>query len=139
MEKSFVAAWLFGRPAPMPPPGEDLDSLLDIAVALFARAQARCDEAGIPLTLALIIDGATVDAMEGKPELRQGTERIRQVLAATGGDVLDLVPQLEEMQRRTKGSRVMPLRHWNGEANRDIAGMIARHLAAKNPKFKKAN
>lgn len=139
MTRSYATAWLFGRPKPLPPAGEDLQAYLDLAKALFARAQASCDEAGVPLTLAMIIDGNTLDAMAEDAEVSKYTERIRMVLGAAKGDVLDLVPALEAMHRRTQGGLRMPLGHWNGEANREIAGMVARHLALKNPAFRKAN
>lgn len=136
-EHSFAAAWLFGRPDPLPAPGEGLSDLLAITRALLARARAACASAEVPLTLALIVDGNTVDAFAREPELEAMTDRIRQVLGAAGGDVLDLVGPLVEMHRRTGGRRVEPLGHWDGAANREIAGWIAAHLARRNPKLRR--
>jgi hypothetical protein len=59
---------------------------------------------------------------------RRRVKRIREVLAASELDLLDLAPYLEERLAATGPSLLAPNGHWSGLGNRLIAARIAEHL-----------
>ena len=135
LRNCYTAAWLFGRPPAAPASAEELGDQLDIAELLLARAAAACGERDVQLSLVLIVDGGTLDAMGQSAPSRQMVGAIRERLGGSGVDVLDLIDVLAELHTRTGGRQVAPHGHWKSDANRRIAEHIGRHLVAKDPRL----
>jgi hypothetical protein len=126
---SFAAAWIWGRMHRLKPMERgSLDAGLEITSAILARIRAACEARDVPLTLVHVVDGPTIAGLRSNPLERRRVKRIREVLAASEFDLLDLAPYLEERLAATGPSLLAPHGHWSGLGNRLIAARIAEHL-----------
>lgn len=126
---SFAAAWILGVTHRLKPRDRgSLDEGLEITSALLARIRAACEAHDVPLTLIHLVDGPTIAGLKSSELERRTVKRIREVLAASELDLLDLAPYLEERLTTTGRSLLAPHGHWSGKGNRLIAARIAEHL-----------
>ncbi|MFG0317061.1 MAG: SGNH/GDSL hydrolase family protein [Planctomycetota bacterium JB042] len=135
VRRSFVAAWLFGRPRTVREV-ERLGEVLRVTHALFDRLERACDERDVSLTVVPIVTAGPLDRMKADDgeETRELLSVIRSSLGSRDGlDVLDLVPSLERWYAEHGSTLVAPHRHWTGPGNCLIADAIGAHLAALRP------
>ena len=136
LRRSFAAAWFLDRPERGPDPGTDLVVYAELAKQLVYRIKQGCDAQGVPFTLALIVDAATLRQSANERTARDILNQIRRTLAGpqVGGiDTLDLTDRLREAHAREGPSLVAAHGHWSARGNCRIAAWIAEHLAATDP------
>lgn len=131
LRKSFVAAWMFGRPAETCEPQTNSE-VVEISQKILKRIHKKCESRGIALTVVNMIVADTLKQAESNPRVLHSVDYMRQAFAAMEIDMLDLTYMLKNVFKRHGKKMVAPLGHWTGKGNCLIAESIAIHLAAQD-------
>ncbi len=130
LRHSYAVAWLWDRVRRLRQRA-GFDEALDTTRAVLTRMRDACRERGVPLVLVHLIDGYTIERMRGSETERRRVERVREAMAASGVDWIDLAPGLEALLAERGRSLLAPHGHWSGEGNRWIAERIAERLTVR--------
>jgi hypothetical protein len=140
MRRSFLAAWLWGRPSgDVPAAADDIDAQLQTTHALVTRARELCARQGATLTVVRILTAGTIQRVQGAQRTQGGPGLVRALgrmdatleAAAPGG--FNAMPFLERALNAHGPAIVAPRGHWSDEGNCLLAKQVAGHLAATLP------